>query len=303
MKSTLSKDGLLQAVDTAKRIKQLERNLDFNISVGYVQQSPLCYLVAYDGPASLHTVYNWLVEVNQQLGVVPETILLSNKNTKISTINPGLDGIFILGTGFIHFYNAPVSMLNMDHFAKHPNHHWVVMEQSEGNLLPLFLNITKVASIFSKTDFNSSSYLKHLRFSNIGLGDSVTSNLTKLNPQPLDPNAVTIDLAQAFGAWNEDFLFDINSININVEKLRQTPPNTSVVKLPLYPSDTNRELRFLLSKLNKGQEIKINAFFREQLIDAPLFAELLFDQSPMHKIEMSSKESNPPFPSIHIVKK
>lgn len=303
VKSILSKEGLYQAINVAKKVKQLEKNIDFDLSLGYVPPSTFCYLVAYDGPSKLRTIYTWLIEINRELGTSYDKDLPTTVEQQIRVVNPGIDGIFVLGKGFIYFTNIPLSLLRQEHLATNPDRKWAVVEQGEGNLLPLFLFITKAVGGFSKTDFNPYKYLKHLRIGNIELGNGSDQTMKALAERTLDPTILTLDLSQNFGAWNEDFLDSTNSISLNMQKLRSAPINTFIARLPLYPFDTNRDLKFLLPKLKVEPELKIYAFCFNQLIDIPLVVRLVFDEQPMHKKEATFQEMEPPFPAIQISKK
>lgn len=303
VKSTLKKEGLEQAISATKRHKQLEKNITFNFSSGYVPPSAFSYVVAYDGPENLSTIYNWLIELNEKYDVSYDENLPAETKKRVKVKNPSIDGIFVLGKGFIYFNNSLVTLLRDEHVEDNPDQKWVLVEQETGNLLPLFLFLTNTISGFSKTDFSSYKYLKHLRFDNIELGDGESEELTELTKTKLDPNKTVIDFAQNFGAWNEEFMMDPDSIQLNVKKIKEAPTGTFVAKLPLYPSTVNRDLRFLLPKLEDEGVIDIVGFYLKNRIDTPLVAHLKWDEEPMHEEEKTKKESDSPYPAIIVNKK
>jgi hypothetical protein len=85
-------------------IKQLERHEHNILSIGYRPPSILSYVVAYDGPASRETVNSWLNPIHQDLRLYYPTMSSQNR---LTTSSPSLDGIFMLGKGFMLFASAP----------------------------------------------------------------------------------------------------------------------------------------------------------------------------------------------------
>ena|SRR5437773_6319177 len=59
VKSTLDKEALRQAIKSGRNLKTLARHVHSFMNVGYEPPSILTYVVAYAGPASMNTVYEW----------------------------------------------------------------------------------------------------------------------------------------------------------------------------------------------------------------------------------------------------
>ena len=114
---------------------------------------------------------------------------------------------------------------------------------------------------------------------------------------------VTVDLADNFGAWNEEFLDGSGSVVLDNDKIKLAPSGTLVVNLPLYPHSTNRDLRFLLPKLQSEAEVKIQVFYHGGSLDILLIAKLAYDSEPVLKRGTTYEEMRPPFPSIVIYKR
>jgi hypothetical protein len=145
VKSTLDKDELRKAMGVAKRIKDLSRNVITSFTAGYQPPSILTYLVAYDGPARMETVFGWIPEIADAEGIVYPTLPL-DADERQRVIAPGLDAIFVLGKGFIHFGNTPVGFLHEKVLAKDANAKWAIANVSRGSLLLLFLFLTAAVS-------------------------------------------------------------------------------------------------------------------------------------------------------------
>lgn len=69
VKSLLTKDELKKAVSNAAQVKRLQRNLVTSFTAGNVPQGILSYVVAYDGPAQIETVFRWLVDIEAEQGL------------------------------------------------------------------------------------------------------------------------------------------------------------------------------------------------------------------------------------------
>ena len=72
VKSTLDKDGVRQAVSAASKAKSYERHLVRAFEVGYHPPAILNYVVAYDGPARMETVRNWVLDSEIHWAGAPE---------------------------------------------------------------------------------------------------------------------------------------------------------------------------------------------------------------------------------------
>jgi hypothetical protein len=162
VKSTITKDSLKTAVQVANRIKTLRKQNTGGAFTGYQPPSVLTYLIAYAGPSSIETVYGWLAEIHEDLGI--ELPVLQNSN-RIKTINPSIDSIVILGLGSIFFDNAPVSFISDPVRSQVPNGHWVVIPSQNENLVQFFLHLTQAVSGSSMQSFNPVPYLQRMRAS------------------------------------------------------------------------------------------------------------------------------------------
>ncbi|AZR35191.1 DUF6602 domain-containing protein [Xanthomonas vasicola] len=138
VKSTLDQAGMAQAISAAKNSKALTPNVTSSFQSGYIPPKVLSYVVAYDGPASMQTAYNWITQTHSSLGIlIPD--LPQDGSKRLMTASPSIDGVFILNRGFIYFDNVPVGFAISSTRANTPSLKWVFADASTGNLLLLFL--------------------------------------------------------------------------------------------------------------------------------------------------------------------
>lgn len=166
VKSLLDKDAIRQSIEAARNAKKLQRNLVSSFSAGYIPPGILNYVVAYDGPVNIETVYNWIPDIHIEKNIVPPK-LNSDVNTRISTPSSSIDGVFLLGKGFIYFDNVPSGFSNQDVWAQFPDTQWVIGSSVDGNLLLLFLFLTQAASGVEGAWLNPVPYLSTFEVQNL----------------------------------------------------------------------------------------------------------------------------------------
>ena len=165
VKSLLDFAAMRQSIQTAKNVKALTRNVTTAFTVGFQPPAILNYVVAYDGPASMKTVAGWFPALHAECGItlpqMPPTI-----EGRIPIASPTIDGIFVLGHGFIQFDNSPIGFTTDQTRLAHPDLHWGIADTPDGNLLLLFLCLTTAASGISATTLNPLSYVSTFRVPN-----------------------------------------------------------------------------------------------------------------------------------------
>ena len=160
VKSTLSKQELRRALVAARDIKQLDRGPGFSgISTGYVPPGILCYVVAYVGPAKMKTVHRWLEEIHAELAVDFGAPLPARFPARWQWPAPTLDGVFVLGTGFVMYDNASLTLRDDEYREAHPDHRWLIVSAEAASLMTLFLLITSAASGVAIVGGPSSEYI------------------------------------------------------------------------------------------------------------------------------------------------
>ncbi|MEG3848343.1 hypothetical protein QT971_13070 [Microcoleus sp. herbarium19] len=179
VKSLLDKNAIRQSIEAARNAKKLQRNLVSSFSAGYIPPGILNYVVAYDGPVNIETVYKWIPEIHIEKNIVPPK-LNPDVKTRISTPSSSIDGVFLLGKGFIYFDNVPFGFFNEDVRTKFPDTQWVIGSSLDGNLLLLFVFLTQAASGVEGAWLNPVPYL-----STFTVQDLKCAPFPSLNPDPL----------------------------------------------------------------------------------------------------------------------
>jgi len=162
VKSTLDSIAVLNATKAARRLKSLERHLTTAFMAGYHPPNILSFIVAYAGPAKMETVRDW---VNAAL--VQESIanpqLPPTYQERLGHSSPALDGVFILGKGFLLYDNQVISFMTDEHRAQHPDVRLVFGDSPDQNLLLLFLILTVATSGVSGSWLDPRHYVPELR--------------------------------------------------------------------------------------------------------------------------------------------
>jgi len=168
VKSTLDKAGIEQAVRAARKAKQMQKNEIKVFSSGYVAPAIMSFVVAYDGPAQMQTAHTWVKEVYQAEGIVePE---MPPEQDRSAIAGPALDGVFVLGKGFLNFDNAPYGFIQPEHRKAHPEIRWAIVQADRGSLLSFFLLLTVATSNLEGAFLNPLPYLTDFRVNNLQFG-------------------------------------------------------------------------------------------------------------------------------------
>ncbi|TFH80960.1 DUF6602 domain-containing protein [Pseudomonas kribbensis] len=161
VKSLLDKAGMYQAMSAAQDAKKLQKSETWSFSAGYIPPAILNFVVAYDGPQKLETVLNWIDEVESELGVTLPPLPLGEERLK--TASASIDGVFLLGKGFITFDNFPTGFLNNSSRTTAPTVKWVAASMTHGSMLWLFHMITQASMNISGTFLNMVPYMHALK--------------------------------------------------------------------------------------------------------------------------------------------
>lgn len=168
VKSTLDKAGIEQAVGAAHAAKRLEKNEIQSFSTGYIPPSILSFVVAYDGPAKMETVHNWVKETYLATGLAEPDMPEGQERSQIA--GPALEGVFVFGKGFLNFDNAPYGFVRPDIRTSNPEARWAIAQADRGSLLSLFLLLTVATSNVEGSWLNPIPYLEAFRVSDLKFG-------------------------------------------------------------------------------------------------------------------------------------
>jgi hypothetical protein len=161
VKSLLTAIDIQNAMVAARRLKKLERHLDTSFVTGYIPPSILSYVVAYEGPSKMKTVFSWIQRAQRKLRI-PKPRLGQTGAERYEIPSASLDGVFVLGKGFLFFDNSPMGFVTPDLRSAHPDRQWVLADSLDGNLLLLFLMLNQAASGLAAATLNPIPYLPRL---------------------------------------------------------------------------------------------------------------------------------------------
>lgn len=137
VKSILTQAGFRDAADAARNAKSLVPNFVSSFRTGYIPPAILNYVVAYDGPASMATVYRWIAPEYQRLGI-SSNVLPLDPQSRIGTPADAIDATFVLGKGFLYLDNVPVGFVTDQARQAQPTLKWAFADVNRGSLLFLF---------------------------------------------------------------------------------------------------------------------------------------------------------------------
>lgn len=157
VKSKLDEEKLKKSIKAAERIKKLKREVT-GVRFGYVPPGIVSYLVAYDGPSKMKTVYGWLDHIHKEEGIsVPELSL--SRSDRLKKACPSIDAVFILGKGFLYFDNQQTGYTSNKIHKEHPETKWIYADSQDGNIYLLFIFLTDIVCSFMATIPRLTPYL------------------------------------------------------------------------------------------------------------------------------------------------
>lgn len=140
-------------VRAANHVKELTRSTTQIVGAGYVPPAPLSFIVAYNGPAQMETVLRCMRQAHTK-GNIPWPHL--NQEERYHQAGTALDGVFVLGRGFIKLDNTPTSLT----IPEKERGIFIACDSSEGNLLMLFLALLDASLGMEYAMLNTSAYLR-----------------------------------------------------------------------------------------------------------------------------------------------
>jgi hypothetical protein len=168
VKSTLDKAGIEQSVRAARAAKELQKNEVKSFSTGYIPPSVLSFVVAYDGPVNMQTVHGWLKDTYKAMGILEPNMPPEQDRSTIA--GPALEGVFVLGKGFLNFDNSPYGFVQPDIRRERPEIRWAIAPAERGSLLSLFLLLTVATSNVEGSWLNPLPYLETFQVRNLQFG-------------------------------------------------------------------------------------------------------------------------------------
>jgi len=141
-------------------LKTLPRNLRPTTSEIADWEPPLLYyVVAYGGYKTLAGIHKAILEIHDEEHiVVPAPVawkgdapdaLGAYKKERITRKNPSIDGVILLGKGYVQFDNANAWFLPDATRKQFPATNWESVEQPGIGLLHIYMNLLRVADTHS----------------------------------------------------------------------------------------------------------------------------------------------------------
>ena len=147
----LDEAALGAAVRTARAAKVLDRGA-LRLSRPGDTATPApplrCHLVAFDGPADMPLVHQWLKRDYREQGIV-EPDLPPTGEERCRWASPALDGVFVLGRGFLNFDNAPVGFITDEVRLATFGLCWAIATSDRHGLFSLWLQLAQAAAAFA----------------------------------------------------------------------------------------------------------------------------------------------------------
>jgi hypothetical protein len=159
VKSTLTKEELSKSIDAARAVKQLRPRLVTCAKSGYNPPGVLSFVVAYDGPASMKTVHGWIPDLHREKGIA-EPALPPHWGPRQATPSPSIDGVFVLGKGFLQFDNSPLDFFDIPFRQQRPWMRWHGADVETGALLMLFAWLTATTANSTEVWLDPRHYMR-----------------------------------------------------------------------------------------------------------------------------------------------
>jgi hypothetical protein len=172
VKSLLDEAKLKQAIEAAITVKALKVDSVAVMHSGYLAPGILNFVVAYECAASMATIYGWIENIYKQLNLFDP--ILGPWPGRAQVQSRSLDGIFILGQGYIIFDNSVLAaaFLKEEQRAGHEVR-WLVVQQPSGSLFVFFMMLTMARSGAAMRVFQAGQYVDGFPTGNIAAGTGV----------------------------------------------------------------------------------------------------------------------------------
>ena len=168
IKSRLTKDDVKQAAAAAKRIKSLVsfEPQRFNPTGMVKNPRPYSFVFAYDGPAQSETVLRWMIDVAKEDDYGLDSLRATNPEDRGFFNHLFVDGIFILGKGFVLIdalpWDSPVARAIGSGVGVPPSEIWI--HSSELELETLWIVISALNEKLLWNNFNMTPYVGMVNF-------------------------------------------------------------------------------------------------------------------------------------------
>ena len=169
-----------QAVRAARAAKLLQRTALRTMADGPVRDDrPVgtttglpalpCHLLAFGGP-DLPTAHRWLKEAYHAAGIT-EAALPPTGLERCEVASPALDGVFVLGQGFLNFDNMPWGFITDEVRASPFGATWAIGLGERGSLASITLQLQFAATAMAGLRLDPRPYSRAFRMPGLSFGN------------------------------------------------------------------------------------------------------------------------------------
>jgi hypothetical protein len=160
VKSLLDETAVEKSLSAAHNAKRLTPHIDKVFSAGWTPPKVLNFVVAYDGPARMRTVHQWILNAHQAHGI---PLPFWTEDNRTSVPGTALDGIFVLGKGFVKLDNTPFGLVvETQATGMH-----TICDSTKDNLLFLFVLLQDACNSLEGAWLDAGAYLRHVSYEDI----------------------------------------------------------------------------------------------------------------------------------------
>ena len=171
----LDEDAVHRAVRSACQLKALPRHV---LRVAWVDDGRIgrglpaipCQLLAFDGPADMTQAHLWLKRAYKDQGITEADLPLPGAERQ-RVASPGLDGVFVLGCGFLNFDNQPAGFIDDEARITGLGNGWAIASSERGALMSLYLQLQQAANAAAGNRWDIRPYLDHFAVGKLRLGN------------------------------------------------------------------------------------------------------------------------------------
>ena len=173
--SVLDEAAVQRAVRSACQLKALPRHV---LRVAWVDDGRIgrglpaipCQLLAFDGPADMAVAHGWLKQAYKDQGLTEADLPpLGAERQRVAS--PGLDGVFVLGRGFLNFDNQPAGFFDDEARITGFGSCWAIANSERGALMSLYLQLQQAANAAAGNRWDIRPYLDHFAVGELRLGN------------------------------------------------------------------------------------------------------------------------------------
>jgi hypothetical protein len=176
----LDEAAMAQAVQAARAAKLLKRTALRAVADGPVRDdcpagSPAglpglpCHLLAFDGP-DLQTTHRWLKNAYHAAGVTEAQLPLTGLE-RCAVASPALDGVYVLGQGFLNFDNMPWGFCTDEVRASPFGATWAIGLGERGSLASITLQLQLAATAMAGLRLDPRPYTEAFRMPGLRFGN------------------------------------------------------------------------------------------------------------------------------------